>query len=189
MTTPDLARQILAAIEGAEQDARDAVARKGGTWEVADPGEYRWGQDEQDAEILAGGKPIISCSYEYGGPLLADHIARNDPNAALRRYAADRRRLERHTPIPDHGRFSDDWADRRPNPGDCDCGERPKVCGACRDQVGDPLEAPCPDLLDLADSYGVAPAAESSSAAGHDTWWVHDHRMPTPKEAHDGQAQ
>lgn len=85
-----------------------------------------------------------------------------EPEAVRRRCAADRRRLERHTPIPNHGRFSDDWASGCPNPGDCDCGERPKVCGACRDQVGDPLEAPCPDLLDLADSYGVAPAKETA---------------------------
>ncbi len=57
----------------------------------------------------------------------------------LRRCLADRRRLERHWVTPDT------WG----NP----------TCGYDRD--GDETTPfPCPDVLDVADSYGVAPATE-----------------------------
>lgn len=68
-----------------EQLARDAVVRKAGgdAWEIAEQRPYRWGQDEEDTEVIGGGKPIITCNYEYGGYLLAAHIVRHDPRAVL----------------------------------------------------------------------------------------------------------
>lgn len=67
----------------------------------------------------------------------------------VRLLAAMRDRLDRHAPIPDHGRFSEDFVDECP-PGmadDCDCSQREPVCKTCRDFAGDHEPAPCPDLL------------------------------------------
>jgi hypothetical protein len=75
-------------IADAEQVARDAAMRKGPVWEVCPRPPYRWGQDEKDTEILGVGKPIITCDYEYGGLLLAEHIVRHDPQAVLAQCAA-----------------------------------------------------------------------------------------------------
>lgn len=91
LTAPDLVQLILAAIESTEQDARQAT-RKDHAWAI-DAQPFRWG-DEQDTEILAGGKPIVSCNYEYGGYTTASHIVRHDPASVLRRCAADRRIVE-----------------------------------------------------------------------------------------------
>lgn len=162
VTSDDLGPQVLAAIEETEQDAR---ACAGAPWVDDVPGMVH-----VDPAAIRENRALRQLGYVAStdnspcGDVYRRHIVRNGPASALRRCAVDRRRLERHTPIPDHGRFSDDWATECPNPGDCDCGERPKVCGACRDQVGDPIEAPCPDLLDLADSYGVAPATEPAES-------------------------
>ncbi len=65
------------------------------------------------------------------------------------------RAIERHQPVPDHGRFSDEGC---LNPEDCEAhgaDARPPVCKTCRDNVGEPVEAPCPDLVDWAAFYGI----------------------------------
>lgn len=167
VTSDDVVPRILAAIDETERDARAATQ---GPWRHTPEKHWRkpgtaWCEEAVFAGPVGADAVCVAGTGNSDDPQsMADaaHIARHDPDAVLRRCAADRRRLERHTPIPDHGRFSDDWANECPNPGDCDCGERPKVCGACRDQAGGPLEAPCRDLLDLADSYGVAPTEETA---------------------------
>lgn len=80
----------------------------------------------------------------------AEHIALNDPAAVLRRCAADRKLLALHQPVADHGRYSEPQC-----PIECD-GQHsgPSVCASCRDYVGDPVEAPCPTVLLIAEGYG-----------------------------------
>lgn len=150
----DLVSKLLAAIDETEQNAHGSGVVAWATYRHAD-GSMRY------TSPVSGGGDLWFTAGEQTKPDSVRVVF--DERAELRRCATDRRRLERHTPIPDHGRFSDDWAERCPNPGDCDCGERPKVCRTCRNCYGEPIEAPCPELDDLADSYGVAPAAEPTN--------------------------
>ncbi|MEU4804336.1 DUF6221 family protein [Actinosynnema sp. NPDC023587] len=156
----DLATQVLSAIDAAERDAR-AAAWKDADWVIAWQPVPKPDEEIPDPVVLADGKPIIRLHTEYAGHLAVDHVVRQDPTAALRRCAADRRTVERHRPVPDHGRFSDDWADNCPNPDDCAHYERPPVCTCCCDNTGDPVPAPCPDLLDRADAYGITAVARA----------------------------
>lgn len=85
----DLVQQTLAFIDQAEQAARDAG---GGTWETGCTceGECR---GKPECERIEGDDITI---YPEGGhdAAQAEHIARNDPAAVLRRCAADRRIVE-----------------------------------------------------------------------------------------------
>jgi hypothetical protein len=78
------------------------------------------------------------------------HVVLHDPAAVLRRCAADRKLLALHQPVADHGRYSEPQC-----PIECD-GQHsgPSVCASCRDYVGDPVEAPCPTVLLIAEGYG-----------------------------------
>ncbi|WP_329203808.1 DUF6221 family protein [Streptomyces sp. NBC_01435] len=78
------------------------------------------------------------------------HIALNDPASVLRRCAADRKLIELHQVVPDHGRYSEAQC-----PADCD-GEHAAlpVCASCRTYAGDPVTSPCPTLHTLAEGYG-----------------------------------
>jgi hypothetical protein len=83
--------------------ATDAIVRKSGgdTWAVEEPRIAGWGQDEQDIEVIGGGKPIVQCSYEYGGPMIAAHIAEHDPRTVLAQCDAHEAILNEHTPRVD----------------------------------------------------------------------------------------
>lgn len=70
------------------------------------------------------------------------------------RAPAELRTLRRHVPVFDHGRFSD--AGPCPSPVQCEHEERPLVCLTCRDCYGDPVVAPCDDLVDCAARMGVS---------------------------------
>lgn len=62
----------------------------------------------------------------------------------------------RHRPVFDHGRGSAELADACAQPlGWCDHPVRDLVCGTCRDHVGEPLPAPCAELVDLGARYWV----------------------------------
>lgn len=140
MADDDIVRQVLAAIEATEQDARDAKNDRSGVWHhVVTPG----GQNKVVDDL---GYTVTGHYHDDSAPWwTCPHIARHDPNAVLRRCAADRRRLERHRQVVDGGSDSA-W----PAPGHC------AACITGDDYV----PFPCPDFLDLADSYGVAPDAE-----------------------------
>lgn len=72
------------------------------------------------------------------------------------RAEVELRVLGRHRPVFDHGRNSTAWpADCFQPPGWCDHAERDLVCGTCRDYVGEPLPAPCAELVDLGARHGV----------------------------------
>lgn len=79
------------------------------------------------------------------------HIARHDPGAVLRRIAADRKLIELHAAVPDHGRFSERGCDDTGCDGDH---SDPPVCRSCRNYAGDPLEAPCATVEILAEGWG-----------------------------------
>lgn len=151
----DLISRLLTAIEEAEEDARDA-STWGDDWSVADHVAPPWGEDTPDDVILAAGKPVATMNTEYGGCLAASHVARNDPAAVLRRCAADKRVLERHN---------------KPEPMDpfqvrvwrfeVKCGHCSWTCYTdCEDMV----KFPCPDLVDLADRYGISVEEETAGA-------------------------
>jgi hypothetical protein len=75
-------REQIAAVR---ETARNAIVRKssGDVWGVEEDPPYRWGQDFKDTEVIGGGKPIVQCNYEYGGPMIAAHIAEHDPRTVL----------------------------------------------------------------------------------------------------------
>lgn len=75
-------REQVAAVR---QTACDAIVRKtgGDEWGVGEDRIPNWRTDEQDTEVIGGGKPIVQCNYEYGGPLIAAHIAEHDPAAVI----------------------------------------------------------------------------------------------------------
>lgn len=77
-------------------------------------------------------------------------IEANSPAAVLCRIAADRKQLELHAAVPDHGRFSHRGCDAT-----CDGShEEPPVCRSCHDYAGDPIEAPCRTVEILAEGWG-----------------------------------
>jgi len=130
----DLAQRILDAIGETERIARDAC---GVAWTDSvtamihvDPAVIR------DNKLAYGHLGFVASTDRSSlGDAYRRHIARNDPDTVLRRCAADRRVLSRHTT----GAISL-MADGR---------ERGRLCPA------DHRRMPCPDLLDLADSYGI----------------------------------
>jgi hypothetical protein len=82
------------------------------------------------------------------------HVRRHAPAVVLHRIAADRKQLAEHSPVPDHGRFSHSYGEKCPAFCEGECRDEPKVCLACRDSSGDPIEAPCKSLENLAEGYG-----------------------------------
>ena len=85
------------------------------------------------------------CTHENN-----DHRVREEAEDRLRRCAADRKILELHQGVPDHGRYSEPEC-----PADCNGQHNgPPVCMACRDYGGDPLKAPCTTVRLLAEGYG-----------------------------------
>jgi hypothetical protein len=146
----------------------DAITiRSGAAKRACDGGEGRWHngwipewmpevdineQDEGSGEGVSDERDR-TIVYDEGGRPSKDqsvHIALHDPASVLRRCAADRKILELHQPVPDHGRYSEPEC-----PADCD-GQHsgPTVCMACRSYAGDPLDAPCLTVRLLAEGYG-----------------------------------
>jgi hypothetical protein len=66
----------------AAEDARISD-RRGPDWCIAEQPPARWGVEPPDAEILAGGKPIMRFNNEYGGDLAVDHVLRHGPRQVL----------------------------------------------------------------------------------------------------------
>jgi hypothetical protein len=117
-------------------------------------------------DAFAAGREAPDCVYGtgFGGPYMrvavpgfegqteaaVTHFALYGPESVLRRCAADRKLLNLHRAVPDHGRYSEPEC-----PADCDGQHNgPPVCMACRDYAGDPLQAPCHTVLALAEGYG-----------------------------------
>lgn len=94
----------------------------------------------------------VDARFPMLGALLAV-IGEEDDRA---RAEAESRVAARHRPVFDHGRNSAELAEDCPNPpGWCDHASRELVCGTCRDHVGEPLPAPCAELVDLGVRYWV----------------------------------
>jgi hypothetical protein len=126
----DITRQIVAAIEETERLANALIS-------TVNPTTGEWvAAGPHGTEIRDSRNHLV---VKHSWPDEIAHITRHSPASVLRRCAADRRRLERHwTSV-------DTWG-------------RP-TCGYDRDG-DDEVLWPCPDILDVADSYGVAPATE-----------------------------
>lgn len=85
---------------------------------------------------------------------VSEQAARDaEQRAALLQCAAHRRVIERHRPLMDHGRFSEDWPNECPAPGVCEHDAGPRICWTCRDYTGEHEPAPCPELLDVVACY------------------------------------
>jgi hypothetical protein len=78
---------LAAALDAAQRDAEAAAAETGAPgWRGSDSGLY-----SDDASNHPG--PFLADAYGYTAPELVAHIARHDPQATLRRIAADRKTL------------------------------------------------------------------------------------------------
>lgn len=107
-----------------------------------------WEYDDMAREVrdLNNGNTLATIYSDEIG----NHVEATNPAAVLRRIAADRKLIELHAVVPDHGRLSergcnascdgthDDWL----------------VCRSCRNYAGDPVEAPCATVEILAESWG-----------------------------------
>jgi hypothetical protein len=130
----DFVSRLLAAIEETEQLAK-ACGEPGlyGSWYYAVGGET----------VRSAGNDHVACG-PWNGPVEADyarHIVRHDPEAVLRRCAADRRTVERHMPRV---------AVQGPYEGELICG--------CSDGADEwhATRFPCEDVRDRADAYGLS---------------------------------
>lgn len=103
--------------------------------------------DRSAAEVIGGRFPDLARVVTR----IAVATANGDPRAPV-----ELRVLRRHAPVFDHGRNSAELAEDCPNPpGWCGHASWDLVCGTCRDYVGEPLPAPCVELVDLGLRYGV----------------------------------
>lgn len=103
-----------------------------------------------EAERIARDAVCEFMYFDTDSEAAAAHYQRQTPESVLRRCAADRKLLDLHQGVPDHGRYSEPEC-----PADCDGQhDSPPVCMSCRDYVGDPLEAPCVTVLAIAEGYG-----------------------------------
>ncbi|MFJ5984354.1 DUF6221 family protein [Lentzea sp. NPDC092896] len=132
MTSDDLVPRILAAIEAVEALVEQVAEEVGAEWsDGGELGNSVWTKD--------GSGYVAAGPYDYMSRELRQHIAHHDPASVLRRCEVDRRTVERHSTITD-AVFST-------SPG------KPGVwlpkCFYCN------RRAPCDDLRDMADRYGI----------------------------------
>jgi hypothetical protein len=149
----DLRGWITQQITAVEDTARKAAALCG-CHPPAPSWSFRDGDEPTDGRILVVDEPHPGLKRKinrrwngsYEGLFMAEHIVRHDPAAVLRRCAADRKILDRHN-------VDLSSADDRLYATACHgCG----TYGDCDDPVTDNIND-CPELLDLADGYGITP--------------------------------
>lgn len=145
----DLVSRLLAAIEEAEQKALAVPEHlRADRWTHPGPWVMHGGESRSEDEVA-----LVRMTGRQA-EAIAEHIALNDPAAVLRRCAADKRVLERHN---------------KPEPMDpfqvrvwrfeVKCGHCSWTCYTdCEDMV----KFPCPDLVDLADRYGISVEEETT---------------------------
>lgn len=112
-----------------------------------------WSVRVDDDAVVAPDGVTVAEAFALSGQqtrVILDLIALHQPASVLRRCAADRKLMELHAVVPDHGRFTEGEC-----PPGCD-GEHtePPVCFSCRTYAGDPVQAPCATLRGLAEGYG-----------------------------------
>jgi hypothetical protein len=116
----DLVSRLLEAITAKEEKAHAAIEFGSGG-----DGPWRVRGEHIDGSAAGIGFGFLPADREF--------IVDNDPSSVLRRCAADRRVLERHSPSADHlGRL---------------------LCSFCSDAGH--MEWPCEDFADLVDRYGL----------------------------------
>lgn len=107
MTTPDLVRQILAAIEATERDAQTAAKVGGASWSVE-------AFTPSSPEALPAVVWVVDEAEDgmamVNGDRRARHIARHDPASVLRRCAADQKLVQLHA--GPHECADDDYTNR-----------------------------------------------------------------------------
>lgn len=142
-------------------DAREALARRA----VKIVGDWTYVPELQ--RILDRDYVIANTGSAYG-----QHIAANGPAAVLRRCAADRKILERHSVDP---ALADDrlWATA------CNgCGSE----GDCWDPATENIND-CPELLDLAWAHGMSAAIIATLDRPQSPEWPPAPRRPVPTSA------
>jgi hypothetical protein len=151
--TDDLVTQLLAAIEETERVANDALRGYTLVGDMQEPPQpvREWRADYGRLSVISRDtpsapgekKPLADLGAGYPE---AWHIVVHQPNAVLRRCAADRKIVELHEPY--HVTTRNDglnWDYRR--------------CGTCepadRDLEPDESYWPCPTIVLLAEGYGI----------------------------------
>lgn len=153
----DLVAFLRATLDAAERTARAAADYNDGAEHDVQGPPGTW--------VLIPDEKCFGPAYPGGmlGPrightnhvILGEHIVRHDPATVLRRIDADRKQLELHAAVPDHGRFSERGCDAT-----CDgVHDEPPVCRSCRDYAGGPVDAPCRTVEILATGWGWSPTA------------------------------
>lgn len=150
--SPDFEQSRLEQAITSRQRALEAV-QKGSRWYI-DPDS---GVVAQPEGTWADGSDRLPNRHGVWASLL-------DPQVELRRCATDRKLLELHQAVPDHGRYSEVKC-----PDECD-GQHsgPPVCASCRNYAGDPLQAPCPTIQILAEGYSWTPCGWNPIQASTD---------------------
>jgi hypothetical protein len=140
------------AISAHEAAATAAATAHGGRWVQGFPEQHKdpamhYGWDA-DMVHLSQDNPHIA--YQCLSDEIAALTVLHDPESVLRRCAADRKLLDLHQAVTDHGRYSGSQC-----PAEC-AGQHkgPLVCASCRDYAGDSVEAPCSTAVLIAEGYG-----------------------------------
>ena len=132
--TDNLAARLLPAIEQAERAARDAQAESPTPWIRGNIYSVPHEDTPGESQIYDAHRNVVIHDEGVPGPAVAAFIVDQQPSMTLRRCAADRRTVERHSEAAVrqfdgfHYRF---W------------------CRSCHNEM------PCPDLLDRAAAYNI----------------------------------
>lgn len=130
---PDLHDWISQQIDAAEQRSQACPP-------------WPWTFDADEDAVLAADGIQVADAFALSSRqqrAIGEFIAANDPAAALRRCAADRKILARHRVEPTYGR--DVWATACAS-----CGTEGYADDPATENIND-----CPELLDLAEGYGL----------------------------------
>jgi hypothetical protein len=129
---------LTAALDAAQRDAEAARDAHCGVY--ASTGDAEWYYDPTDGIFTKPHGIQVTPGVPYVDPDVEPHLARHDPQATLRRIAAERKTLALHQSIPGSTPDGDGT-----------------VCGECanvgREEVeGEPY--PCPTVRNMAEGYG-----------------------------------
>lgn len=120
-----LADFLLARLDDDEAVAVNASYRSS-SWDAVFHGPIKWGDPMPDAEVLAGGKPILSVDPEYAGVNELEHVVSWDPARVVAECETKRRIIEWASdleyggqeddllkllalPYADHGDYREEW--------------------------------------------------------------------------------
>lgn len=103
---------VSARLDERERIAKAAMVRGGAEWSAYDREQPGWWKDDVDTELLIGGKSVGHFTAEYGGALVAEHVADNQPSFVLADVAAKRQILNlAYSKCGTDSAYADGWDD------------------------------------------------------------------------------